>query len=356
MRLFCVIISFLCFVSSARTQRMKEIVVEYDTTGSINYGSEIVFKFYWLNKKGKKKEFSRYEILKQFTLTAVNATWIDHPEKPGNSATGQNPVYSNMMGLRVTNKPGAFNVTDITFSIVFIKENGPEFSLAKRVRLNYKGQLNLDFAGRNGTDGTKGDDKAAPLIFRDGKNGEDGTNGQPGEDGHLVDLKMKWVTDPATGKMWAEIIAFDQKTNETHNYRTPYPENGIYINVSGGNGGNGGNGGDGSRGKHAKSVDGKITDPGNGGNGGKGGDGGNGGIGGSVNITVHPNASDMANYVIVINNGGAAGMGGNAGAAGKPGDSIAGSGTGREGTRGTIGNSGSMGMPGLSASMNTSDF
>ena len=249
----------------------------------------------------------------------------------------------------ISKSPRSFNDDSlfVTFTFTYKEE---VFTSTQSIKLNFKGPLNIDKKGGNGTNGTKGKDKNTPLVYRDGNNGDNGTSGTNGSSASDYNVYI-WQENG-----FVFVYMENINTGLITNYKCL--ENAkITLDVSGGNGGNGGKGGDGGTGK-----DGKITDdnkkkrPGNGGDGGDGGNSGNGGNGGSVFVYIHPSAIKVQENLTILNYsglGGKLGVFGNSGLAGQP---LSGQPQGINGKNGMNGRQGVDGESGERPQINVIEF
>jgi len=318
------IILFCLLTITAQSQRIKEILIEIDTAGqNITYGTNVKFKFFTVNKKGKKKEVDFARLNDKISATCLT------------------PECSTKYGELIFPQ----HTSNKTLSAGFIRFQSidPDLQLDKsfEAKMNFKGPLSINYKGQEGTKGLNGNNGGIPIVFRDGETGEQGGNGSNGLPGRNITVKIKKEYDEQYKKEIFFFYVKDDSITGENIFRCINVEKGVDIDVSGGNGGAGGSGGEGSRGKHGN-AEGKKS-PGDGGNGGYGGNGGNGSKGGKVTVIAHTNASEILGYLRINNAGGLPGEAGQGGKGGAGGNGDSGQSDGRTGTSGGSGN---MGLPG----------
>lgn len=330
---------FILTATPVLAQKFTDIIIEPDTAGkNISYGSTVGFSFYTLNKKNKEKKVDYRKVDKYIICEATGASW--------DAGTGR-----LVFPRQTTDK------NFVSCKLRFMSKD-PDVTLNQEmeIKMNFKEPLVLDYKGRNGTPGTRGDNKGTPLLLRDGKQGGDGGNGTDGGNGSFITVKCKREFDEI---LQCELLFFyvtDDSLKTQAVFRCIKPEAGIKIDVSGGNGGDGGNGGEGGDGKNGVKDGKEDKRPGDAGNGGRGGNGGNGGNGGKVTVIAHTNCSDILGYLNINNAGGQMGMPGKAGDAGKPGKAADGQSEAKTGNPGTMGNPGMAGQPGQPFELRVEEF
>jgi hypothetical protein len=334
---------FLLFLFSTttfflRAERIKKIVVTNNSPYHITYGTVVEFSFDYFTKKGKQKKFVYKDIEKYFTLSGVNGHWeVNEYDKD----------FKLEIKFTIERFPQSFNLDSAQAFLHFDNQHGVIIDQKFSFKVDKDCALELDFSGSRGESGTSGKSGSYPLIGRDGDGGYSGSNGKNGGNGKNLIVKIKKEKD-SSGIFFTYLTVIDTAEKKIYYYKTPFPDQGIIINVSGGNGGGGGTGGDGSNGKDGKETEKKIKDPGNGGPGGSGGNGGNGGNGGTVSFVLPLGTPGLEDYFQVISNGGSGGAGGDPGAGGKGGDAVVeGQTPGSGGSYGEDGQNGTDGLPGF---------
>lgn len=331
-----IILTLLSF--QAISQRIQEIVVEMDTVGKvITYGSRVNFKFYTINKKGKKKEV---EYRKVDQLISINAT---------------NAEVSNG-GINFSEKSSDKGYAFAKVKFTSTKPDETKLDQEFLIRMNFKSALVLNYKGQKGVNGTTGSSGGIPIVFRDGKPGDKGGNGGDGYPGKNITVRFKREMDDFTGREILFAYVMEDSLGNEYIYRCLYPHWGITVTSAGGDGGDGGTGGSGSRGKHGKKDGDDIKNPGDGGAGGDGGDGGNGSIGGKITIIAHTNCSDLLSYLKIENNGGNGGLAGSGGRGGSAGDDVEGGTSGKSGAPGLEGKAGNPGLQGPPFELRVEEF
>ncbi|MBK9592572.1 MAG: hypothetical protein IPO32_14110 [Crocinitomicaceae bacterium] len=298
----------------------KPVALElrYNKAAFINYGYAVELNSILIYSNGKEKDVTNKDELK---------------------VTVQGAFYSNGI-FRIDNYPKKLSTNLIRVSASYIKDE-VNLSASLEIPFNYKGDVQLNFAGKSGSTGEKGSKGTTPLLFRDGNAGGDGTIGGDG-----------FAGDNLTVYVWKDSVDFyfikvnNLTSSQNYIYKIKNEGYGFKFNVNGGSGGTGGAGGDGGDGKDGSNNNNKLKAPGNGGQGGIGGTGGNGGPGGSVYIFVHPNASDIQSKFAVYNFGGSGGYGGNGGDGGKAGKPLEGQTAANAGAKGNNGSGGYSGANG----------
>lgn len=299
----------------------KSLEFSLSQTAFVNYSSVFQVECYLTYNNGKKKEITgKDELTVSVTGPATYSRgkiYVDaYPQK----------LCENTIRIK-----GAYKKDKISL----------ETSL--EIPFNYKGDIELNFSGTQGSSGQDGAKGSTQLVFRDGNKGEDGGPGGEGSRG-----------DNLTVYVWQDSVDFyfikvnNLTSGKTYIYKIKENGYGFRIKVNGGKGGKGGKGGNGGDGKNGSSNNGKTKLPGNGGNGGSGGMGGTGGNGGDVYVFIHPNASSFQSKIAVYNFGGTGGDGGDAGKGGAGGSALEGQ---TAGTKGTDGASGTPGYSGLNSTV-----
>lgn len=292
--------------------------LRYNKAAFINYGYAFEVNSILMYSNGKEKDVTGKDELK-ITVQggSYNRGWVSIEQYP-------KKLSSNLIRISATYIKDKTNLTQ-TIEIPF----------------NYKGDVELNFKGRQGSSGEKGTKGSTPLLFRDGNTGGDGGLGGDGFPG-----------DNLTVYVWKDSGDFyfikvnNLSTSQNYIYKIKNEGYGFKFNVNGGQGGTGGDGGDGGDGKDGSNNNNKLKAPGNGGPGGTGGMGGTGGNGGSVYIFVHPNASEIQSKFAVYNFGGSGGNGGDGGNGGKAGRPLEGQAAGNAGAKGQNGSGGYNGSNG----------
>lgn len=338
MRMIAALFAFFSLFNPVCAQNFTAIEVEADTAGKIiTYGSELTFRYYTLNKKGKRKLVDYKKIDNHIICTVTGADW--------------NHYQGKLTFAAKTPDKGMVKAT-----IRFTAKNPAEVSLdqAFEIRMNFKSGLTIDGKGATGRTGVAGSGKGKPLLLRDGKDGEPGNAGGPGDDGSRLTVRLKKEYDDYCRREILFVYVMDDSLKTESIYRCPYPDRKLVIDVSGGDGGAGGNGGDGGTGKDGSVADDKR--PGDGGNGADGGKGGRGGRGGEVTIIAHTNCGDLLSHVNVRSHAGVGGPGGKGGDAGKPGKPDTGQAEGKTGKPGQQGAYGDPGRQGPQFVLRVEDF
>ena len=325
MRLFVFAILLSGLFSSCGSTTKLEVseirtaYLEYNPVVAINFGNEIEAKVIVMMNDGTEIDVTNNRKLNIVSDDIVRSG-ISKKYKIVKHPTSFNDNTANVQ-ITITDKEQVFQVTD-------------------SIRMNFKGDLVIDAQGTDGFDGEDQNNRSDRLLLRDGKHGDNGSHGTNGQnaDNYIANI---WLEDGYT-----YVYMRNQRTNEIWRYKT-LGEGKIAFNLQGGNGGNGGDGGNGGNGRDGKITDGKYTRPGNGGDGGQGGNSGFGGNGGSVQITVHPNNSQIETKLMYFTDGGNRGNTGKGGKAGKPGVAVTGQTPGRTGRTGVSGRSGRNGIDGI---------
>ncbi|MBK7129734.1 MAG: hypothetical protein IPM74_05490 [Crocinitomicaceae bacterium] len=298
----------------------KPVALElrYDQNAYINYGYSFNLEAVLIYNNGKEKEVTtkdETEIKVEGAYYSYGRITIDkYPRK----------LSSNLIRVHATYKKDEVNfVQDI------------------EIPFNYKGEIELDFRGKQGSTGIQGENGGTALLFRDGK---DGGTGGIGGDGFTGDNLTVYVWKDSGDFYFIKVNNLTTSVSYMYKMKSSgYP---FRLNVSGGQGGSGGDGGSGGEGKDGSNNNNKIKLPGNGGRGGMGGVGGTGGKGGNVYVFIHPNAEDFRQKISCYNYGGPGGYGGKGGSGGRGGRPLEGQTAGTNGGDGTPGQRGYDGAPG----------
>lgn len=305
-----------------------ELKLAYDESSFINYGYSFKLKSSLVYSNGKEKNITGKEELN----IEISGAQYDN----GN-------IYINAYPQKLTG-----NV--IKVSAAYSKDE-IQLNTSIEIPFNYKGDIELNFKGKQGSQGSRGEKGGTALLFRDGKDGGQGGMGSDGFPG-----------DNLTIYVWKDSVDFyflkvnNLISGETYIYKTKATGYAFRLNVNGGQGGQGGQGGDGGDGKDGSENNGKLKTPGNGGKGGAGGQGGNGGRGGNVYVFLHPNAQEFQKYISVYNFGGPGGRGGKGGEGGRGGTPLTGQTAGTAGTNGVNGQDGFQGLSGDVVSFIVEEF
>jgi len=296
---------------------LTHISFQVDLNKPINYGYKLPIKTIANYSNGKTKEITSKSDL---TIKITGAKY----EK--------GLIYCN-------SNPTSFQRDTIDISATYIKDN-KDYTVSLLIPFNYKGAVNFNFNGKNGTNGATGSKGGSTIIFRNGKDGGIGSDGGDGELGHDITMFV-----------WKEASLYYIKINDmtddkTYYYKANDLTQAYNIYVAGGSGGQGGQGGKGGNGRDGKKTEKRTKLPGNGGDGGQGGNGGNGGKGGNVYIFIHPNATNFQQKITTNNIGGNPGLGGLGGKAGRGGTPLEGQSPTKNGNVGLNGSSGLQGAPG----------
>jgi hypothetical protein len=318
--LLITLLTFIATSCAVFQGNKKPVALElrYNKAAFINYGYSVELNSILIYSNGKEKDVTNKDELK---------------------VTVQGAFYTKG-SFRIDNYPKKLSTNLIRVSASYVKDD-VNLSASLEIPFNYKGDVQLNFAGKSGSSGEKGSKGSTPLLFRDGNTGGDGTVGGEG-----------FAGDNLTVYVWKDSGDFyfikvnNLTSSQNYIYKIKNEGYGFKFNVNGGPGGNGGDGGDGGDGKDGSNNNNKLKAPGNGGPGGTGGLGGTGGRGGSVYIFVHPNASDIQYKFAVYNFGGSGGSGGAGGDGGKPGTPLTGQAAGNAGTKGQNGSGGYSGANG----------
>ncbi|MFZ5551671.1 MAG: hypothetical protein ACOZCO_01040 [Bacteroidota bacterium] len=284
LKLLAFLLIFMPFTAGAK---ITGFIVECDQPTNINYGTEVNFRFFVLNKKGKKEPLRRSQCdLVKITSTHAEFSFFTMPDN--SSAGGKAVLFTRPKTVQDT-------VAEVLFTLV---EDENKFEQSFRFRINYKGPMKIAFNGFEGKWGgvfEKGREVITHLSSNDGENGGNGDNGK---DIAVTFLKLN-SGYPDSFYVCRVITVAD---NQSFEFRIQNPNEPITIDCRGGKGGRGGDGTNGSKRNRYRL------------NGGNGGNGGTGGNGGAITVRISTNAAEIKKSITCLNSGG---MGGNAGAPGK---------------------------------------
>ncbi len=320
-RLFTLFVSTL-FASCAALNSNKKITglrIDYDTETAINYGAIFPIEVFAVYPNGKDRKITGND---ELIVDIAGAVYED-----GKVIVGAYPESFGENTIRIMAKRISKSDTVMTERII---------------PFNYASDLTILFYGSSGARGADGDDAGYIALFRDGSSGSSGSDGANGGSGSQLEL-LCWRDEiDSSYKFQVKQLSTEK------NYFYRYFDRGflVVVNVNGGTGGMGGDGGDGRDGKSGTQTEKKSKDPGSGGNGGNGGNGGIGGSGGFVRVIIHPNAIEIAEKIVVYNDGGLGGTGGTGGSPGKAGTPLDGQAVASDGYTGSSGSSGIQGQSG----------
>ena len=316
-----------CGNSKLKVAEVQSLELEYSPDTDLNFSLSFKGKVKAITHDGKEFDVTTN---RKFELQSVHIT-------------------QSGSDFSIVKRPITFNENNADYTLL-LTDKEESFKSIGSLQMNFRGGLNFQMSGTQGTDGVNQKDRGTPLLLRDGNNGDDGTPGSPG--GNAGSLRVH---------IWKEgqyyyFIVHDLDSLISDAFYKSEATAPISFILTGGKGGRGGNGGDGGTGKDGvKKDDDKIKRPGDGGNGGNGGNGGHGGNGGNIHFIIHSNAASISNQLKYTLTGGMGGEGGNPGKAGLPGDPVDGQAGGNKGTRGVAGQVGSWGNEG-SANIEFTDF
>lgn len=232
-----------------------------------------------------------------------------------------------------------YKTSRIPVQLVFMDKDGVSVNSKDTVNLNFRGNGQVQFNGKEGNIGQTGEAGKADPESRSGLAGGTGGNGQNGFEGDVLEIHCWQKGD----------TLFFHLLNTTRNqvWRTMLigSTNILEVQTKGGTGGRGGQGGEGFGGKNGVGGSQPVA-PGRGGNGGQGGPGGFGGRGGNVTIYVHPSVTTIETQLTVDNSGGAGGAEGPGGKGGKAGTPVTYQEPTASGSPGAMGDHGGTGMDG----------
>lgn len=318
--LFIGLMIFMGFQGLAQTD---ELIVEYDNPTHLNYGTEITLRFYYVNKKGKKKEMNKSS-KDNFQVTKTNCDFEFYSLPRNNDLLGK---------LILAPRPSNPNDSIITidFNYTDKKETG---SKSLKFVLNYKGEIKLNFSGVDGKSAKTFDGLGQAIFSNKSHDGDNGGNGTNGKDLEITLAKKYFGTD-------SNYVMTIHDLNIDLYYQYNLKPSISQISISS-NGGNGGEGSDGTRGSYNNRF---RVDGGNAGN------GGNGGNAGKILFYLDEKASELQ-FKIALSN-----LPGKGGLAGIPGEGV----THKEhteyvGIRGKTGLNGTDGIPAEAAKIELRKF
>ncbi|GEM_PF-3196219 len=197
---------------------------------------------------------------------------------------------------------------------------GPSLEKALTIPVNYRGNLILNYSGKNGKEGKDGEtgkpgimSGTAVIDPEKGGDGQNGTDGEPGGSFYIY-LEPSSIQGNHNQEL-INIFIHDKNDLPLDTFRIDKRYSGLYFILNGGQGGNAGNGGQGGHGaNNEQSI--SLAHGNAGAPGGKGGDGGNGGDGGQVMVYLDETLDSLTGRIKIINQGGKCGLGGKTGQAG----------------------------------------
>ena len=303
-------------------------------------GDNVVFQTWEMPATGKPNKNDKVDF-DQFLYTpsvgSVDKAGFFNP--PADAFASFDQPYT----IHVTQYYNSANSASITLN--------PDYSCIKYT--GWQGASGVEgYSGQSGYSGSSGAYGSSSQNGGNGSNGSDGQDGSPGgvgENGPHVEVFLAYIKSQYCGDL--VVIKVQPAGNPAYAQlyvTTPEVGSVFTVDVSGGQGGAGGRGGDGgSGGSGGTGFNG--GDGANGGNGGNGSNGGNGGSGGTATIVTPSEHPEIAQFVTVVNEGGAAGPGGYGGSGGYRGSGGSyheGGVRGRDGHSGNGGYNGNPGMPG----------
>lgn len=264
---------------------INEFVVTHSDPAMRNYGTEITFNFYEKNKKGKQSALTRNAIDHiKFTVVNGEFEYFTHP--------GSRDLQGKLILA-----PRPLSLKDTLVKIEFTyTEKETTLTQSFSFTLNYEGNINLNFNGKNGLAGGTYSSLGSFIVSNKSNDGEPGTNGGNGTN---VDITMMMKTNNLDTTYIIHVQEVDSLKSYYYQIKKNFTK--IFISSNGGDGGNGGSGSDGSE-KNRFRVD-----------GGNGGAGGNGGNAGKINFYLDDRAYKIMNKIELTNNPGRAGNGGTPG-------------------------------------------
>ncbi len=264
---------------------MTEFVVEFIDQPLRNYGSEVRFQFYEKNKKGAKSALTRKSI-DNITFKITNGEFDWYTEPSNRDLQGK---------LKLATKPSSLNDTVTTIEFTFT-EKDKTFTQSFSFTLNFEGNVNLNYSGKNGQSGKTFEGVGQFILSNKSNDGEPGTNGENGKDVEITMVQKTKGVDTFYVMNVNEVAS-----GMYYIYKVKKNFSKIYVTSNGGDGGNGGSGTDGSRNNRFR-VD-----------GGNGGSGGNGGNAGKIIFYLDDRAWRIMNKIELTNNPGRGGSGGSPG-------------------------------------------
>lgn len=290
---------------------VTEFVVTHNDPAMRNYGSEVTFSFYEKNKKGKQSALTRNSI-DNITFVVTNGDFEFTTISGSRDLTGK---------LKLATKPMSLNDTVVKIDFTYT-EKDKTFTQSFSFTLNFEGNINLNYNGKNGQPGKTYASIGGFIVSNKSNDGEPGTNGTNGKNVEITMIQKTKILD----------TFYIMNVNEVDSgmyyiYKVKKNFSKIFISSNGGDGGNGGSGSDGSRSNRFR-VD-----------GGNGGAGGNGGNAGKITFYLDDRAWRWMDKIELSNNPGRGGAGGS------PGDGV----THKDdaniiGRRGNVGATGNEGL------------
>ncbi len=330
--LFLLLLFFL-FAGCAvlRKKEIVEIKFAYPAELNVNYGCGIPIKTYAVYSDGTMKGITKNDGL---TISALGG------------------VYENGF-LRIEAYPEKSYSDQIKVSANFTSKKAV-FKQSESISFNYKGDLSINFTGKNGAKPTivEENEGLRVVVFQEGKDRLSGNDGENRNDGPNISIFLSKSKDN-----FYLLKVVEAPSNNTYYYNYKDLGHNIKINVSGGNGGAGGNGGIGEDGEDGREKDnGKLKRAGNGGNGGNAGNGGYSGDGGLIQLIIHPNAAHLKPRIELYNLGGLGGESGAPGNGGRTGKNLENQSSGDNGLNDLHGNKGLDGRTGASSEIIIQEF
>ena len=206
-------------------------------------------------------------------------------------------------------------------SVTFLP--GQPGSKTLHIPVNYRGNLVLDYSGKNGSDGKYGEKGSRGIISGRRSDepglGQQGQNGPDGSDGKTMIINIVPIVNTGVSSTGLALVVIKDYNNmPVDTVKLELGSSRLTLYVNGGNGGKGGNGGDGGDGSDGSTR--MAASYGQfGALGGMGGNGGNGGNGGTVILNIEKSMASFQDKISVINHGGAGGPGGKGGEMGAKG-------------------------------------
>ncbi len=252
MRTKCLFIGLMIFMGFQAFAGAEELLVEYDTPTNLNYGTEITLRFYFKNKKGKKKEINKSS-KDEMSYNGQNCTLSFY------SAPGNNDLLGKLVLAPMPSNPND-TTSQITITYSTKKES---FTKTIDFKLNFRGEIKLDFSGAHGSSAKTFDGMGQAIFSNKSHDGQDGGNGGDGMNMEVTLVKKYNAVDS-----FYIMTIHDLGKDLYYQYHLKNTISQISISS---NGGNGGEGSDGTRGSENNRF---RVDGGNAGNGGKGGNAG----------------------------------------------------------------------------------
>lgn len=196
----------------------------------------------------------------------------------------------------------------------------PGLSKSLKVPVNYKGNLLLNYSGKNGPDGKNGENGEPGVLSgtraidpEKGNDGHPGTNGDTGESFYIYLEPSRIPGSPHPDLI--NLIIHDKTDMPLDTFRIDTSHSTLCFILNGGDGGNGGSGGDGGHGADGDQTL-SFSHGHPGALGGKGGNGGDGGNGGQVILYMNEKLESFHDRIQIFNHGGIGGHGGKMGKTG----------------------------------------